>query len=360
MVLNTKTVPGMASKPPSSSASLADDSVKYPPATFIIDPLSLVGMPQDVFRRFVETLQVLSFTLLREDFSGSAEQVEYLEKNVTFLDVIVAGRIVETQGLTRFTVKQLCLPTDASSWVRRLCDDSLAQAKALIPVAIEKFKEDIESGALPAWIAGDLWIPSDLVPTETSEPTMDWTRDVVPEDSPGSYSHVAKRPRPDPPAAGSSVSVPETVNPSAVETAQVKTKKKDKTKAVPTVPSVVKPLSNTYMKGLKRRRKSRTNPLLGSLARLSAIDHAEKSKISKLLSFEDSANIISAFKTCDLQRLISCSKSIFRGITCHEVPSTSPFSADVKDIAIWRTIPTYVYSSDPALRDYWNRAMSGV
>lgn len=114
---------------PTASSGVSGPDLRTTPshATFIIDPLSFLEQPSEVYERFVKTLQVLSFSFLKEDFSGTFSQIEQLERSITFLDVIMASSLMESHGISTFTVSKLCYPKTAiliplildgrSSWI---------------------------------------------------------------------------------------------------------------------------------------------------------------------------------------------------------------------------------------------------
>lgn len=343
----------LPSKGQSSAANTAEKTVSRHPATFIIDPLSMMDLPQEVFDRYVLTLQICNFNYSNCDFDGSLAQIDALERNITLCDVILAGLVLDKYGIDRFVRNKLVVPTTAKAWLNKLRDDAAAVAKALIPVAIKEFEDDIASGRLPAWIAGESWCgvgfdvsvdpakpnsPDYPPPGQSSEPVMDWAAECAESDSAPS-----KRPR----SRSSSVAASEVPSTSAVtsETSfAAKAAKPPKKKAAVSVDA--KPqYSKSQLREFRNRRKARVCPLLKTAARAEACVRAQTSRMSAAkvgVSAENVQNLINAYIGDDVISLIKYSATLYRGVSCELVTERSSDSYFLEDIHCWRSFPSVV------------------
>lgn len=341
------------------------------PATFIIDPLSMMDLPQEVFDRYVLTLQICCFNYLNSDFDGSVNQIDALERNITLCDVILAGLVLDKYGIRRFVRNELVVPKTAKDWVTKLRDDTAATAKALIPVAIKEFEDDIASGRLPAWIAGESWCgvgfdsPVELVQPISpeslardnslgapNEPKLDWVAECMDLESTPS-----KRPH----SRSSSVAAVESSNDSAGPSNTsfaAKAAKPPKKKTA--VTEAAKPkYSRTELRELRNRRKARVSPLLKTAARATACERAQTSFMSAAkvgVGNDDVQMLINAYISDDVSSLIRFSAKLYCGVTCELVTYKDSSGYYLEDIACWRSFPSVVRTTSLELFNLWHSA----
>lgn len=350
---------------PSASAA-ADKTVSRQPATFIIDPLSMMDLPQEVFDRYVLTLQICNFNYSNCDFDGSLAQIDALERNITLCDVILAGLVLDKYGIDRYVRNKLVVPKTAKAWVDKLRDDQAAIAKALLPVAIKEFEDDIASGRLPAWIAGELWCgvgfdvnvepvkptsPDYPLPGRSDEPVMDWAAECAEVDSAPS-----KRPRSRSSSVAASEAPSASVEPSETSFA-AKAAKPPKKKAAVSVDA--KPqYSRTQLREFRNRRKARVQPLLKTAARAEACIRAQTSRMSAAkvgVSSENVQSLINAYIGDDVVALIRYGSALYRGVPCELVSEKSPDCYFLEDIHCWRSFPKQVKTTSIELFDLWKQ-----
>lgn len=356
----------LPSKGKSNVGNTAEKTVSRHPATFIIDPLSMMDLPQEVFDRYVLTLQICNFNYSNCDFDGSLAQIDALERNITLCDVILAGLVLDKYGIDRFVRNKLVVPTSAEAWIGRLRDDAAAVAKALIPVAIKEFEDDIASGRLPAWIAGESWCgvgfdvsvetvkptsPDYPYPGQSSEPVMDWAAecselDSVPNKRPRSRSSSV--------AASDVPSTPVVTSEPSFAAQAAKPPKKKSAVSVDAKPQY----SKSQLRELRNRRKARVQPLLKTAARAEACIRAQTSRMSAAkvgVSAENVQNLINAYIGDDVIALVKYSATLYRGVSCELVHEKSSGGYFLEDIHCWRSFPSAVKTTSSELFNLWEQ-----
>lgn len=359
-------VGSLPSKGKSTTSGTAETTVSRHPATFIIDPLSMMDLPQELFDRYMLTLQICNFNYSNSDFDGSLAQIDALERNITLCDVILAGLVLDKYGIDRFVRNKLVVPTTAKAWISKLRDDAAAVAKALIPVAIKEFEDDIASGRLPAWIAGESWCgvgfdvsvepvqptsPAYSPSGQPSEPVMDWAAECA---EPGSVPN--KRPR----SRSSSVAasdVPSTSVATSDASFAAKAAKPPKKKSAVSVDA--KPqYSRSQLRELRNRRKARVCPLLKTAARAEACVRAQTSRMSAAkvgVDAESVQSLINAYIGDNVVSLMKYSATLYRGVPCELVVEKSSDGYFLEDIHCWRSFPTAVKTTSNELFNLWRQ-----
>lgn len=356
------------------AGSSKDLTSARPPATFIIDPLSMMDLPQEVFDRYVLTLQICNFNYSNCDFDGSLAQIDALERNITLCDVILAGLVLDKFGIERFVRNKLIVPRTAKDWINKLRDDAAAVAKALIPVAIKEFEDDIASGRLPAWIAGDSWcgvgFDSPVEPVRPVSPetlardysqgrsdgaVMDWAAEVAAEVA--AEATPSKRPRSRSSSAAASETANVSVEPSSSSFASIAAKPPKKK---PSVVQEAKPeYTRTQLRELRNRRKARVQPLLKTAARAEACQRAQTSRMSAAkvgVTPTDVQKLINAFIGDDTVSLIRYSAKLYQGVPCELVTEKDSCSYYIEDIHCWRSFPSRVKTLSVEYYDAWRQS----